>query len=277
MKPILKFIACILLIGMVIVFSCKKDSTKPDHHFPPVANAGPDVTLKLSSCGAGSAVLDGSGSSDPDDNISSYLWRQVSGPYSATLSNSTSAKATAQSLFPGQYAFELKVTDAGGLSSKDTVAVNVIGIFNQYDLDVTSQGSFTFSDNYQDCYYGPPCWYYDLTSIQGLFSFSPIGQFHLSVYETADTAFGGSGHDTYINLYTDNVNGPRATGTCSVSFKQLIEKGGGAFAGTFKPQGGSAEACGSSIYDDLAPLTIAGNLDAASHTISMSIKGKIYF
>jgi len=277
MKPILKFIACILLIGIVIVFSCKKDPVKADHHFPPVANAGPDVNLKLSSCAAGSMILDGSGSSDPDDNINSYFWRKISGASSATLSNNTFAKANVQGLLPGQYAFELTVTDAGGLSSKDTMALEVTGIVAEYNLDVTSQGSFEFTDNYVDCYYGPPCWYYDLTTIHGVFNFPPIGQFSLSVYENADTAFLGNGHSTYLNLYIDNGNGPRTYGTCSVSFKELIEKGGGAFNGTFKPEGGSAQVCSSTIYGNLAPLDISGNVNATTHLISMSIKGKIYF
>jgi len=277
MKPILKFFACILLIGILTVFSCKKDPAKPDHHFPPVANAGPDVALKLSTCGEGSTVLDGSGSSDPDDNINAYLWRQVSGASSATLINSTSAKAKAQSLLPGQYAFELRVTDAGGLSSKDTMVVNVTGLVGQYDLDVTSQSTYTFQDNYEDCYYGPPCWYYDFTNAQGSFYFAPIGQFYLWIYESADTAFSGNGHDTYINIATADNSGPRASGTCSVSFKQLIEKGGGPFNGTLKAQGGSAQVCGSAIYDALAPLSVSGNVDATAHTISISIKGKIYF
>jgi hypothetical protein len=68
-----------------------------------------------------------------------------------------------------------------------------------------------------------------------------------------------------------------AWGTCSVEFKELIQKGGGPFNGTFKPEGGSAQSCGQTIYSTLLPLAIAGNLDTTTHRISMSIKGKIYF
>jgi hypothetical protein len=127
-----------------------------------------------------------------------------------------------------------------------------------------------------DCYYGPPCSYYDLTTTEGVFTFPPIGQFRLSVYENADTASSGTGHNTYMNFSANNGNGPGTWGTCSVNFKQLIEKGGGAFNGTFKPEGGSAQVCGSTIYGSLDPLTIAGNVNVTTNTITISIKGKIY-
>jgi hypothetical protein len=278
MKPILKFIACILLIGIVIVFSCKKDAISKDNHRPPVAKAGQDVTVTLSSCAAGFAILDGSNSSDPDNNITSYLWTKISGAPSATLSNYTSATAKAENLFVGQYAFELKVTDAGGLSSKDTILVNVTGSRGLQNLDVTGDGTFAFSDNYEDCYYGPPCSYYDFTTAQGWFTFAPIGQFSFSIYESTDTAYAANDHNTNMSIYTGTGNGPQAWGRCSVNFKDVIQNGGGPFNGTFIPQGGSAtQICGQAIYTTLDPLAFAGNLDMTTHRITISIKGKIYF
>ena len=44
---------------------------------PPVINAGRDQTFILP---ANSMDLDGSASSDPDNNIASYLWVKISGP-----------------------------------------------------------------------------------------------------------------------------------------------------------------------------------------------------
>src|SRR5580765_2847260 len=122
MKLILKFAACALLIEIIIFVSCKKDpaATKDNHH-PPVANAGQDVNVAQTSCSPSNVIqLNGSHSSDADDNISSYLWTKISGPSPITLSNSTTPILRLGSFVAGQYVFELKVTDAEGLSSKDT-------------------------------------------------------------------------------------------------------------------------------------------------------------
>jgi hypothetical protein len=65
-------------------------------------------------------ILDGSNSSDPDDGIESYRWKQVAGP-SVTLSNPQAAKPTflAPNVSEGgtSLTFELTVTDSGGLQS----------------------------------------------------------------------------------------------------------------------------------------------------------------
>jgi hypothetical protein len=51
---------------------------------PPVANAGPDHTITLP---INSVNLDGSGSTDPDNNIISYVWTKITGPSSFDISN----------------------------------------------------------------------------------------------------------------------------------------------------------------------------------------------
>src|SRR6476660_7985036 len=140
---------------------------------PPLANAGGDTTLKLLLCASpGTVILDGSGSSDPDNDIRGYFWKQISGPSSSTLFNPASAITSAENLLAGQYVFQLQVTDAGGSSSKDTMVVNVLlGAEQESDLYLTLSGSFIFQDNYQDCYYH--CTNYDFTSIQIQFDFPP--------------------------------------------------------------------------------------------------------
>ena len=89
---------------------------------PPVANAGVDQTITLPN---NTITLNGSGSTDPDNNITSYAWTKISGPSSFTISNATSIQTQVTNLGQGIYRVELKVTDAGGLFSKDTMQVTV--------------------------------------------------------------------------------------------------------------------------------------------------------
>ncbi len=90
----------------------------------PVSNAGPDQAV---TSGA-SVTLNGAGSSDPDDGIAGYQWRQVGGT-SVQLagSQSQSASFVSPTLSSGSASlvFELRVTDHLGLSSTDTCTVTV--------------------------------------------------------------------------------------------------------------------------------------------------------
>ena len=130
-------IISILLAGIFI--SCKKESsfnrnTPPDevavarspgrgkNPRPPVANAGPDQKSILP---LNTVALDGSASTDPNNNISGYLWTKVSGPSTFAISNANAVQTQVTNLIEGVYKFELKVTDAGGLFDKDTVQVTV--------------------------------------------------------------------------------------------------------------------------------------------------------
>ncbi len=91
---------------------------------PPVANAGPDQSVKEST----TVTLNGSASSDPDDGIASYGWTRVSGP-AVTLSNAAAASPTftAPDVGPDGAAltFKLTVTDKSGATATDTCIVNV--------------------------------------------------------------------------------------------------------------------------------------------------------
>ncbi len=91
---------------------------------PPVANAGNDTTINLPE---NTARLDGSKSTDPDNNIIGYTWTKIAGPGNFTITNETIAQTQVINLQQGVYQFELKVTDAGGMFSKDTVVVIVNG------------------------------------------------------------------------------------------------------------------------------------------------------
>jgi hypothetical protein len=92
---------------------------------PPTANAGVDQTVLEKS----TVTLDGSNSSDFDDGIASYQWKQVAGQ-SVFLSDPTDD----QPIFEApsfddsgdkQLIFELVVTDEGGLQSSDSTNVTV--------------------------------------------------------------------------------------------------------------------------------------------------------
>ena len=89
---------------------------------PPVANAGPDQTISLP---VNTVILDGRYSTDPDNNIASYLWRKISGPSSFTIANPNAARTQVNNLVEGTYLFELKVTDTKRLFDYDTVQVTV--------------------------------------------------------------------------------------------------------------------------------------------------------
>ena len=89
---------------------------------PPVANAGPDQTITLP---ANTITLDGSASTDPDNNITSYTWTKISGPSSFTITNANAKQTQVTIYIPGTNQIELKVTDAGGLFSRDTIIFTV--------------------------------------------------------------------------------------------------------------------------------------------------------
>jgi hypothetical protein len=91
---------------------------------PPTANAGPNQTVP-----EGTAVtLDGSGSTDSDDGIATYVWKQIAGP-AVTLTTTTPSQAMFIAPNVGQagtsLTFQLTVTDKGGLQSTATCVVNV--------------------------------------------------------------------------------------------------------------------------------------------------------
>lgn len=88
----------------------------------PEAYAGSDQTIAITDI---RTSLDGSNSSD-DNDIVSYQWRQISGPTTATIESPTTAISDVNGFQAGEYAFELTVTDAEGLVSKDTVKISVI-------------------------------------------------------------------------------------------------------------------------------------------------------
>ena len=89
----------------------------------PIANAGADITIYVTN---NTVILDGTASTDADNNISGYAWKQISGPASFTIQDSTAVRTTVTNLSLGEYRFELTVTDSKGAIAKDTCSVFVL-------------------------------------------------------------------------------------------------------------------------------------------------------
>ena len=150
------FVLCGLLLSAFAFSGCEKghfvnpfgppgqtplDSVPPNR--PPIARAGVDQTILLP---VDSVNLDGSGSTDPDNNISYYQWTKISGPAGGIIINSNVARVEAYQLTAGVYQFELKVTDAGGLFSRDTVSVTVTSPLKHWlQLAYLDAGDFFFN------------------------------------------------------------------------------------------------------------------------------------
>jgi Secretion system C-terminal sorting domain/Domain of unknown function (DUF4832)/PKD domain/Bacterial Ig domain len=90
---------------------------------PPVANAGTNQSITAP---ASSAILNGSGSFDPDGSITAYSWITVSGPGSITINNSNTVTPSVIGLQTGIYTFQLTVTDNNGATATDQVFVTVL-------------------------------------------------------------------------------------------------------------------------------------------------------
>jgi hypothetical protein len=117
----------ILFHFLIFIYSCEKENSgdivNPARNQPPVASAGTDQTTRLPN---NIVILDGSNSTDPNNNIADYTWTKISGPSFFSINNKNAVSPQVSGLEMGIYQFELKVTDAGGLFSTDTVLVTVV-------------------------------------------------------------------------------------------------------------------------------------------------------
>ena len=158
MRKLLAVVLVVPVITILIFYSCRKEYScekcVPVNQ-PPVANAGKDTSIVLPN---NIVILDGSNSTDPDNNIVSYSWTKISGPASFNITNNTAEQTQVNNLIEGIYQFELKVTDAGGLSDKDTVQIEVRPNLNQQNLinvifywpEPTGTVNFIFDNNSHD-------------------------------------------------------------------------------------------------------------------------------
>ncbi len=142
MKNVSPFIVLTAALGMLLFFSCKKEYSCEEcigNNKPPIANAGKDTTIILP---VDSVMLDGSASTD-DKKIVSYQWTKISGPDTFKIIQPTAARTTVNKLVMGVFQFELKVTDAEGLFSKDTVQITVNAAISSNHPPVACAGADT--------------------------------------------------------------------------------------------------------------------------------------
>jgi predicted esterase len=88
----------------------------------PVARAGADIAITLP---VNKSNLVGTGSSDSDGTIASYVWSKISGPVTFNIVSATSATTEVNGLVEGIYQFKLKVTDNRGATAEDLVNIKV--------------------------------------------------------------------------------------------------------------------------------------------------------
>jgi hypothetical protein len=90
---------------------------------PPTAVPGAPQTIECTSSAGAPLTLDGSGSTDPENNIALYVWRQ--GSRSGTELGDDAVVSVSQGL-GGSQTYVLKVVDAFGQSSEATTTVGVV-------------------------------------------------------------------------------------------------------------------------------------------------------
>ena len=95
---------------------------------PPIAHAGNDIGVGYSAV----VLLDGSGSTDENNEIISYLWEQVGGETVSLFSPNQQVATIYTPETNALLSFSLTVYDGQGLSDKDTASVYIssLSVFN---------------------------------------------------------------------------------------------------------------------------------------------------
>ncbi len=88
----------------------------------PIANAGPDRIVECLSGSTAPATLNGSQSTDPDNDPLEYTWRENG----VVLAGPTMNPISSVSLAVGMHNIELTVDDKKGCSATDQLAINVV-------------------------------------------------------------------------------------------------------------------------------------------------------
>ncbi|MFO0723005.1 MAG: PKD domain-containing protein [Myxococcota bacterium] len=96
------------------------DAGEPPVNHPPVASAGPDLSVQIGDM----VALDGSGSSDVDGTPLTFTWTLISSPRPGLQFSATGAHPSFVPTWNGRFEIELIVSD-GVLESRDTLVLMV--------------------------------------------------------------------------------------------------------------------------------------------------------
>ena len=129
----------------------------------PTANAGPDQSV----AGGALVTLDGTGSSDPDNDNLTYKWALPTLPSdsSAVLSDTTSSSPTFTADQIGSYVATLMVSDGEINSASDTVTITA----SNTNVDITN---VEFTNRSGDCRKYVGTYYSNVTDVQRDLGFS---------------------------------------------------------------------------------------------------------
>lgn len=130
------------LSNFIGLFNIASATDNSPENSAPIANAGADQTVT----GGAQVTLDGSASSDADNDNLTYLWRFSSRPNNsdATLSGATSSSPTFTADQIGSYVVSLTVNDGTVNSQSDTVTITAAN----NNIDITDA---QFSNRSGDC------------------------------------------------------------------------------------------------------------------------------
>lgn len=163
------------LLAVLFFAACQKEISCEDctTNKPPVANAGTNQTIRLP---ANEINLNGSLSTDPDNNITSYAWTKIAGPPNVTIANANAAQTGVTGLEQGIYQFELKVTDAEGLYATDTVviAASATAVNPQWtQLQPLPENEFLFGTNFINFLVGIEDKIFAISKVKGFWQYNP--------------------------------------------------------------------------------------------------------
>ncbi|NLT67873.1 MAG: hypothetical protein GXX84_14820 [Acidobacteria bacterium] len=231
----------------------------------PVAVAGPDQTVQV----GGTALLDGSKSSDPDGDSLTYQWTISTKPAgsNASLSDAASAQTSLSPDVKGTYRIQLRVTDSGGLSATDQIIITVpnrapvadaggsqaITVGSRATLDGSRSwdpdgDQLTYEWTLVSKPFGSDFWLYNATSAQVFFNPDVKGTYQIQLKVTDSEGLSSIDEITIVGYHTPvlRMQGPAiaargSAATYDASESLYIEDARLVWELIARPEGSTAE------------------------------------